>query len=155
MKRAAPSPDVSSLRSLITGYEASQVIHVAARLGVADLLAEGPQTAEVLAEALRLDAGALHRVLHALAALGLLEHLGESRYALGVVALVVTRSPLLLLVMVVGLFTLWQRWRHPVPGYDEIPRAQRLMIGAAYAGMVIALVATLPIGLVPHPAAGG
>jgi Zn-dependent protease len=76
-------------------------------------------------------------------------------YALGVVALVVTRSPLLLLVMVVGLFTLWQRWRHPVPGYDEIPRTQRLMIGAAYAVMVIALVATLPVGLVPHPAAGG
>jgi len=58
------------------------VIYVAARLGVADLLAEGPRTAEDLAEALRVDAGALHRVLHALAALGLLAHLGGSRYAL-------------------------------------------------------------------------
>lgn len=76
-------------------------------------------------------------------------------YALGVVALGVTRSPLLLLVLAVGLFTLWQRWRNPVPGYDAIPRAQRLLIGAAYAGLVIALVVTLPIGLVPHPEAGG
>lgn len=76
-------------------------------------------------------------------------------YALGAVALVVTRSPLLLLVLVVGLFTLWQRWRHPVPGYDVIPRSQRLMIGAVYAGLVLALVVTLPIGLEPHPAAGG
>lgn len=76
------SPDVPSLRSLITGYEASQVIYVAARLGVADLLADGPRTAEDLAEALRVHAGALHRVLHALAALGLLAHLGGSRYAL-------------------------------------------------------------------------
>lgn len=76
------SADLPSLRSLITGYEASQVIYVAARLGVADLLAEGPRTAEDLAEALRVDAGALHRVLHALAALGLLAHLGGSRYAL-------------------------------------------------------------------------
>jgi len=76
-------------------------------------------------------------------------------YAIGVVALVVTRSPLLLLVLAVGLFTLWQRWRHPIPGYDAIPRTQRLMIGVAYAAMVIALAATLPIGLVPHPAAGG
>jgi len=76
-------------------------------------------------------------------------------YALGVLALVVTRSPLLLLVLMVGLFTLWQRWRHPVPGYDAIPRSQRLVIGIAYAGLVIALAMTLPIGLETHPAAGG
>ena len=82
MNPETPSPEVPSLRSLITGYEASQVLYVAARLGVADLLAAGPRTAEALAEALGADAGALHRVLHALAALGLLAHLGESRYAL-------------------------------------------------------------------------
>ena len=82
MNPDTPSPEIPSLRSLITGYEASQVLYVAARLGVADLLAEGPRTAEDLAEALRVGAGALHRVLHALAALGLLAHLGESRYAL-------------------------------------------------------------------------
>jgi hypothetical protein len=76
------SPDVASLRSLITGYEASQVIYVAARLGVADHLAGGPRTSEELAEALHVDAGALRRVLHALAALGLLTHLGGSRYAI-------------------------------------------------------------------------
>jgi hypothetical protein len=76
------STDVAPLRSLITGYEASQVIYVAARLGVADLLAGGPRTAEELTEALRVDAGALRRVLQALAALGLLTHLGGSRYAI-------------------------------------------------------------------------
>jgi Zn-dependent protease len=76
-------------------------------------------------------------------------------YALGALALVLTRSPLLLIVLVVGLFTLWQRWRHPVPGYDEIPRAKRLAIGLAYAVLVIALAVTLPIGLELHPAAGG
>jgi Zn-dependent protease len=75
-------------------------------------------------------------------------------YALGVVALVLTRSPILLLVMGVGLITLWQRWRNPVPGYDTIPRGQRLAIGLAYAVLVIALVATLPIGLEIHPRAG-
>lgn len=67
-------------------------------------------------------------------------------YALGIGALVITRSPLLLIVMVVGLFTLWQRWRHPIPGYHDIPRAQRLAIGLAYAALVIAIVASLPAG---------
>lgn len=82
MKPETGSTDVARLRSLITGYEASQVIYVAARLGVPDLLAGEPRTAEELAEALHVDAGALQRVLHALAALGLLAHLSESRYAL-------------------------------------------------------------------------
>jgi hypothetical protein len=78
---AAPL-EVPSLRSLITGYETSQVVYLAARLGLADHLAEAPRTAEDLAETLRLDAGALQRLLHALAALGLVSHLGGSRYAL-------------------------------------------------------------------------
>ena len=76
-------------------------------------------------------------------------------YALGLVALVLTRSPMLLLVMAVGLFTLWQRWRNPVPGYHDIPRGRRLAVGLGFAVLVIALVLTLPIGLVPHPDAGG
>jgi hypothetical protein len=71
-----------SLRSLITGYEASQVIHVAARLGVADLVASGPRTAEDLAGALGVDARALRRLLQSLAALGLLAHLDGGRFAI-------------------------------------------------------------------------
>ena len=76
-------------------------------------------------------------------------------YALGIVALVVTRSPLLLIVLVVGLYTLWQRWRHPVPGYHDIPRAKRLAVGLGFALLVAGLVSTLGVGMVVHPAAGG
>ena len=67
-------------------------------------------------------------------------------YALGVVALALTRSPVLLLVLLVGLFTLVQRWRSPVPGYDSIPRSQRLLAGLGYAALVTALAASLPLG---------
>jgi Zn-dependent protease len=74
-------------------------------------------------------------------------------YALGIGALFVTRSPLLLLVLIVGLFTLWQRWRRPVPGYDAIPRGQRLAVGLGYAALVIALALTLHVGMELHPAA--
>ena len=75
-------------------------------------------------------------------------------YALGVLALVVTRSPLLMLVLLVGLFTLWQRWRHPVPGYDAIPRAQRLAVALGYAVLVVGLALTLPLGMELHPSSG-
>ena len=72
-------------------------------------------------------------------------------YALGIVATVITRSPILLLVMLVGLFTLWQRLKRPVPGYDQVPRGQRLAMGLAYLGLVIGLAVTLQVGEVPHP----
>jgi Zn-dependent protease len=75
-------------------------------------------------------------------------------YALGLGALFLTRSPLLLIVLGAGLFTLWQRWKHPVPGYHDIPRGRRLAIGLGCAGLVIALAVTLPIGLVTHPSLG-
>ena len=64
-------------------------------------------------------------------------------YAIGVVALLITRSPLLLLVLVIGLWSLVQRWRNPVPGYDALPPRQRALIALAYAGLVTGLVATL------------
>lgn len=67
-------------------------------------------------------------------------------YAVGVVALLVTQSPLLLIVLVVGLWTLVQRWRHPIPGYDLVPPARRLAVALGYAALVTALIATLPLG---------
>jgi Zn-dependent protease len=67
-------------------------------------------------------------------------------YALGIVALLVTWSPLLLIVLVVGLWTLVQRWRNPVPGYDSLAPRQRTLIALAYAALVAGLVATLSVG---------
>lgn len=66
-------------------------------------------------------------------------------YVVGAAALVLTRSPLLLLVLVVGLFTLVRRWRDPVPGYDAIPARQRATIALAYAALVVALLVSLPL----------
>lgn len=67
-------------------------------------------------------------------------------FLLGLSALVLTRSPILFLVLVIGSFTLWRRWRHPVPGYDAIPRSQRLAIGLTYAALAIALGMSLRLG---------
>ena len=68
-------------------------------------------------------------------------------YAVGIAATIVTCSPILVLVMVVGLYTMWQRSRHPVPGYHDVPGGSRLAMGIAYAGLVIALALTLEIGI--------
>jgi Zn-dependent protease len=66
-------------------------------------------------------------------------------YAVGAIALLLTRSPLLLIVLIVGLVTLVRRWRDPVPGYDALPTRQRATLALAYAALVIALLVTLPL----------
>lgn len=58
-----------ALRRLINGYQASQAIHVAATLGLPDLLRSGAMNANAAAAQLGVDAGALQRLLRALAAL--------------------------------------------------------------------------------------
>jgi Zn-dependent protease len=74
-------------------------------------------------------------------------------YAIGIAATILTRSGILLLVMLVGLITLWQRLRHPVPGYHDVPSGRRLAMGLAYLGLAAALWLTLPLGAsaVPRP----
>ena len=57
----------AELRRLANGYQVSQVVHAAAVLGIADLLADGPRTSAELAEASVVDPDALYRLLRALA----------------------------------------------------------------------------------------
>lgn len=52
------------------GFAVAQALHVAAELGIADLLQDGPRTAEDLAQATGADAQALYRVLRFLAGEG-------------------------------------------------------------------------------------
>ena len=64
-----PSPQAVMAR-LITGYWISQALNVAAQLGVADLLKDGPQTIAHLAEATGAHPRSLYRLLRALASEG-------------------------------------------------------------------------------------
>ena len=58
------------LLQVIAGYQSAQVVHVAAQLGLADLLADGPQSVKELADATGTDPSSLARLLRALATLG-------------------------------------------------------------------------------------
>ena len=66
---------------LMTGYRVSQALYVAAKLGIADLLADGPRNAEDLARSAGAHPPSLHRLLRALASVGVLAE-DEGRFAL-------------------------------------------------------------------------
>ncbi len=71
-----------TLRHLITGFRASDLIAAAAEVGLADLLADGPSSSDELAERAGAHPDALHRVLRALAQLGVVAMLDDGRFAL-------------------------------------------------------------------------
>jgi Dimerisation domain len=77
---SATSP--ATLWPLITGYMPARVVHVAAELGIADLLATGAKTADALAQEIDAAPVPLRRLLRALASIGLIEELEPGRFAL-------------------------------------------------------------------------
>jgi len=60
-------------------------------------------------------------------------------YAVGAVVLFLTRSPILFLILLLGLFTLGRTLRGPREGYFDIEPAKRLTMGVAYFGLLAAL----------------
>lgn len=77
---AVPPP--ATLLQMMTGYWVSQALYVAAKLGVADLLAAGPRPVEELAAATQTDAPSLRRVLRALASVGVFTEARPGTFAL-------------------------------------------------------------------------
>ena len=79
-KEGNPSPPV--LFQMATGYWVSQAIYVAAKLGIADLLKDGPQSCVALATATKTDTASLFRLMRALASVGIFSHVRRDCFAL-------------------------------------------------------------------------
>src|SRR5687768_17606934 len=77
MSKTESSPAVQ-LDRLITGYWVSQAVYAAAKLGLADLLKDGPKSIDELAAATATNPDALYRLLRALASIGIFAE-GEPR----------------------------------------------------------------------------
>jgi hypothetical protein len=108
----APDPATALLR-LATGHEAAQTVIVAARLGLADLLADGPRDAAGLAAATGAHASSLHRLLRALAALDVVREQADGRFGLGPLGAPLrdgVAGSLRALVLLFGHDEFWQSW---------------------------------------------
>jgi hypothetical protein len=75
----AVPPPIAMLQ-LISGFWISRGIYITAKLGLADLLKEGPKTADDLAAVTATHAPSLFRVLRALASVGILTHDDQNRF---------------------------------------------------------------------------
>jgi len=73
------SPQAELIR-MANGYCEAKALQVAAELGIADLIAEAPKTADQLSTSLGVQADSLYRLLRALASLGIFKEGHDARF---------------------------------------------------------------------------
>jgi len=105
-------PPQAVMMQMITGAWGSQLIYVAARLGVADLLKDGPKSASELAEATGTDAPTLYRVMRALASLGIFAEDENKRFTMTPLATPLQTGPgsLRAMALHLGERPSWHAW---------------------------------------------
>jgi len=81
---ASPMPAAASgpLLQMMTGYWVTQALYVAAKLGIADLLSDGPLSCDELAGRSGTHAPSLRRTLRALASVGVFSEVDPGRFTL-------------------------------------------------------------------------
>jgi len=81
-RRIALHRDRRALWTLLNGYRSTALLYVAAKLGLADLLANGPRSSAELARSLGAHAPSLHRILRGLVVLGVCAEEEDGRFGL-------------------------------------------------------------------------
>ena len=100
------------LLHLMNGCRVTQALYVAARLGLADCLRDGPQGSDELARATGADAGALRRLLRALVSLGVLAEEPDGRFATTELGALLRSDALRAAAVFWGDERLWRAWGH-------------------------------------------
>jgi hypothetical protein len=75
-------PTWQGMHHVVTGLYTTQILAVAAELGLADVLAGGPKSSAELAQATEADESSLHRLLRVLAAFAVCDEVEPGRFAL-------------------------------------------------------------------------
>jgi hypothetical protein len=69
-----------ALLQLVNGYQTTQAIHVAVRLGLADRIGDEPRPAKDLADEAGVDRGALYRLMRALSTIGVFDEIAPGQF---------------------------------------------------------------------------
>src|SRR2546425_404365 len=86
-------PPPVQLMQMIAAKWVSKPIHVAAKLGVADHLRQGPRHVDELAREVGAHAPSLYRLLRGLASVGVFAEVGEKRFELTPLAALLASGP--------------------------------------------------------------
>jgi hypothetical protein len=107
----APPHEFQELLAVIRGYQRSRAVTVAAELGIADLLRDGPRDVDELAAATGTSAPALYRLLRALASIGIFSEGTGRRFELSPMGCYLCRDHPLSLDPAARMFGADYEWR--------------------------------------------
>lgn len=119
---AGEPPSRETLLRMANAFQVSQAIHVAATLGIADLLKDGPRSVDELAGATGSHAPTLYRLLRALASVGVFAEKSEGRFGLTPLAEHLRADApgsLRAWAMQVGQTYFWTSWGHLLDSIRE------------------------------------
>lgn len=105
--------ETARIRELIMGFRSTQLIYVATKLELSEHLARGPLTAQEVASTIGVDAGALYRLLRALASLGIFSETTGGRFKMTPAATLLQRNTpksLRSTAMIYGDEVLWRAY---------------------------------------------
>jgi hypothetical protein len=106
-------PPPASILDMTMGFATAQTIFAAVKLGIADVLAEGPLTASELAATIDTDPGATHRLLRSLAMQSIFSERADGRFEMTSLAQALrTDSPMSIrpLLLMLGHPLYWEHW---------------------------------------------
>jgi hypothetical protein len=105
-------PIEQSLLQMFSSYWISQAIYVAAKLGIADLLAEGPKKVEDLATSTQTHPTSLYRLLRALASVGIFAEVNDTEFTLTPLAALLQKGKggMRSMVLHMGEKPSWNAW---------------------------------------------
>jgi predicted O-methyltransferase YrrM len=109
------SDSIRALQTMITGYRTTQMISVVAKLGIADLLKDGPKGVDELAQVTNTYAPSLYRLLRAVASVGIFAEDDQRRFALTALAEPLRSDvpgSLRAIAIFAGELWRWQAWGH-------------------------------------------
>lgn len=128
-----PRPDPSTkLMRLINSYQVSQAIHVAAMLGVADQMKDGPKSSDDLARLCGAHPKSLYRLLRALAAAGIFQEAGEKEFSLTPLGVCLTTDALSSrhdYARWIGTPGLWRSWGNLLHSIKSGENATQFTLG--------------------------
>ncbi|MEX0684109.1 MAG: methyltransferase [Dehalococcoidia bacterium] len=110
---------ITTLMRMIGGFRVSQAIHVAAVLGIADLIKDGPRSSEELAQATSTDPDGLYRLLRALASVGVFHETAGRTFGLTPLSeclLSDAREPGSGWALLIGQEYFWNTWGNLLTG---------------------------------------
>jgi orsellinic acid C2-O-methyltransferase len=127
------TPESLGLRlyAMINSNWITQALYVAAHLGLADLLASGPQTSASLAQATGVHAPSLHRLLRALGTIDIVRERADGDFELLPMGALLRRDAALSLrawAILVGQHQ-WQAWGHLLDSVKTGESARQLLMG--------------------------